>query len=399
MVADSASSKARLRHSSRRRGGLRRVFLRIHQIIGLFAGALFVLIGLSGGVLAFREDIDEALNAAIMRVEPPAQASLKPLDETLAAAVAAMPPDAKLERLTLPRHAKAAAAVTYMVDADDLESDFYEIFVDPYTAKVQGRRLLLHGDGTFSQPFVGILLAFHSTLLLGANNAYIVGSVGILLFCSVLVGLYLWWPRHGDWRLGLRVKWGASPERVVYDLHRSVGIYGAAILLVMLFTGVAMIFKPATRSVTSLFSPVRADPDFGRSKPISGQSPIGVDAAVAAANKVFRDGRIHWILLPGAPNGVYVVGKQSKDEPNRTTTFRNVGVDQYTGEVLQVQDRAAFTAGERFLEWLFPLHSGEAFGEIGRPLMLLFGLIPLGLYVTGFLRWRQRRRGRGPPAF
>ena len=397
MVADSASSKARLRHSSRRRGGLRRVFLRIHQIIGLFAGALFVLIGLSGGVLAFREDIDEALNAAIMRVEPPAQASLKPLDEILAAAVAAMPPDSKLERLTLPRHTKAAAAVTYMVDADDLESDFYEIFVDPYTAQVKGRRLLLHGDSTFSQPFVEILLAFHSTLLLGANNAYIVGAVGILLFFSVLVGLYLWWPRHGDWRLGLKVKWGASPERVVYDLHRSIGIYGAAILLVMLFTGVAMIFKPATRSVTSLFSPVRADPDFGRSK--SGQSPIGVDAAISAANKVFPDGRIHWILLPAAPSGVYVVGKQSKDEPNLTTTFRNVGVDQYTGEVLQVQDRAAFTAGERFLEWLFPLHSGEAFGEIGRPLTLLFGLIPLGLYVTGFLRWRQRRRGRGPPTF
>ena len=265
----------------------------------------------------------------------------------------------------------------------------------PTRRRSKGGGCCCTATGTFSQPFVEILLAFHSTLLLGANNAYIVGSVGILLFFSVLVGLYLWWPRHGDWRLGLRVKWGASPERVVYDLHRSVGIYGAAILLVMLFTGVAMIFKPATRSVTSLFSPVRADPDFGRSKPISGQSPIGVDAAVAAANKVFPDGRIHWILLPGAPNGVYVVGKQSKDEPNRTTTFRNVGVDQYTGEVLQVQDRAAFTAGERFLEWLFPLHSGEAFGEIGRPLTLLFGLIPLGLYVTGFLRWRQRRRGRG----
>jgi uncharacterized iron-regulated membrane protein len=394
MVADSASSKARLRHSSRRRGGLRRVFLRIHQIIGLFAGALFVLIGLSGGVLAFREDIDEALNAAIMRVETPAQASLKPLDAILAAAVAAMPPDAKLERLTLPRHARAAASVTYMVDSDDLESDFYEIFVDPYTSQVKGRRLLLHGDRTFSQPFIAILLAFHSALLLGANNAYLVGFLGILMCFSVLVGLYLWTPANGQWRLGLRVKWGASRERVVYDLHRSIGIYGAAILLVMLLSGVAMIFKPATRSVTTLFSAVRPDPDFGKSKRVPNGAPIGVDAAVAAANRVFPDGRIHWILLPSTPTGVYVVGKQSDSEPNRTKTYRNVGVDQYTGQVLQVQDRRAFTAGERFLEWLFPLHSGEAFGAIGRPLTLLFGLIPLGLYVTGFLRWRQRRRGR-----
>ena len=379
---------------TRRRERLRRIFMRIHQFIGLFAGALFVLIGLSGGLLAFREDIDEALNAAIMRVEPPAQASIRPLNKILAAAVAAAPRDAKLERLTLPRHAKAAAAVTYMVDTDDLESDFYEMFVDPYTAQVKGRRLLLHGDKTFSQPFIQILMVFHWTLLLGANNAYFVGFLGILLFFSVLVGLYLWLPRNGDWRPGLRVKWGASRERVVYDLHRSVGIYGAAILLTMLFTGAAMIFKPATREVTTLFSPVRPDPDFGRSKPIPNGAPIGVDAAVAAANKVFPDGRLHWVLLPSTPSGVYVVGKQSKGEPNRTKTFRNVGVDQYTGYVLQVQDRSDFTAGERFLEWLFPLHSGEAFGEIGRPLTLLIGLIPLALHLTGFLRWRQKRRSK-----
>jgi uncharacterized iron-regulated membrane protein len=379
---------------ARRRPALRQLFLRLHRWIGLLAGAVFVLIGLSGGLLAFREDIDELLNASIMRVQPPAQASPKPLDEILAAAVAAMPPDAKLERLTLPRHTRAAASVTYMVDSDDLESDFYEVFVDPYTAQVKGRRLLLHGDKTFSQPFVAILLAFHSALLLGANNAYLVGFLGIFLCFSVLVGLYLWASANGPWRLGLQVKWNASRERVVYDLHRSVGIYGAAILLVMLLTGVAMTFKPATRSVTTFFSPVRPDPDFGKSKPIPTAAPVGVDAAAAAANAVFPDGRLHRVLLPSTPTGVYVVGKQSESEPNRTKTYRNVGVDQYTGHVLQLQDRAAFTGGERFLEWLFPLHSGEAFGAIGRPLTLLFGLLPLALFVTGFLRWRQKRRGR-----
>jgi uncharacterized iron-regulated membrane protein len=162
----------------------------------------------------------------------------------------------------------------------------------------------------------------------------------------------------------------------------------------MLFTGVAMIFKPATRSVTSLFSPVRPDPDFGKSTPIPGRAPIGVDAAVAIADNVFPEGRIHWVLLPSAPKGVYVVGKQSDDEPNRSKTFRNVGVDQYSGDVLQVQDRKDFTAGERFLEWIFPLHSGEAFGRLGRPFVLLIGMAPLILYATGFLRWRQKRRAR-----
>ena len=196
----------------------------------------------------------------------------------------------------------------------------------------------------------------------------------------------------GDW--DLKIKWGASAERLAYDVHRSVGIYCAAILLVMLFTGIAMIFKPATQSVTTLFSPVRPEIDFGKSKPLPGQSPIGVGAAVAAADKIFPDGRLHWILLPSAPSGVYVVGKQSDDEPNRTKTSRNVGVDQYSG-------RGPPGAGSRWLHrWreisgmAIPAAFGRSFRRVGRSIVLLIGLTPLTLYVTGFLRWRQKRRAQ-----
>ncbi|TLG79342.1 PepSY domain-containing protein [Methylocystis sp. B8] len=381
----------------RRRDVARKIFLQVHRTIGLFAGAVFVLVGLSGAILAFRENIDEWLNAPIMRVDAPAQASYRSLDEILAAAIAAMPPDGKLERLTMPRHPGSAAAIIYMVETDDLDTDVFEMFVDPYTAKVKGLRLYLHNERIFSQPLVPIIMAFHWTLLLGANNAYILGSVAILLFISILIGIYLWRPLNGNWRLGLKIKWRASAERLVYDIHRSVGIYCAALLLVTLFTGVAMIFKPATRSVTTLFSPVRQDPDFGKSTLIAGHAPIGVGEAVASADKIFPDGKLHWILLPSAPTGVYVVGKQSSDEPNRTKTYRNVGVDQYSGQVLYVQDRDAFTTGEKFLEWLFPLHTGEAFGAVGRSVVLMVGLAPLTLYVTGFLRWRHKRRARKRP--
>jgi uncharacterized iron-regulated membrane protein len=155
-----------------------------------------------------------------------------------------------------------------------------------------------------------------------------------------------------------------------------------------------MIFKPATRATVGLFSQLRAEPDYGKSSPAPGGTPIGLDETVAIASNVFPDGRLHWILLPSTPSGVYVVGKQSRDEPNRTKTFRNVGVDQYSGQVLYAQDRNAFTAGEKLLEWLFPLHTGEAFGALGRSIVLVVGVTPFVLYVTGFLRWRQKRRVR-----
>jgi uncharacterized iron-regulated membrane protein len=373
----------------------RTTLLQIHRLIGLTAGAVFVLIGLSGALLAYREAIDEALNASIMRVEPPAKdAAFRPVADIVAAALAAMPPEGRIERLTLPRHAGAAAAVTYLRETDDLDTYVYEMFVDPYRAKVTGERLFLHADDPLSQPFIPIVMTFHWTLLLGVNNAYVVGALGLLLFVSALVGLFLWASFNGDWRMGMTVKWGASPERVVFDLHRCVGVFSAAFLLVTLFTGVAMIFKPATRHMVNLLSPVRPDPDFGKSTPIPGRAPIGAGEAAAIADRVFPDGTLRWILFPSAPTSVYVVGKQADREPNQSRTTRNVGVEQYSGAIVGVQDRAGFTAGETFLEWLFPIHSGEAFGGLGRPIALVLGVTPLALFATGLIRWLRKRRAR-----
>lgn len=50
------------------------------------------------------------------------------------------------------------------------------------------------------------------------------------------------------------------------------------------------------------------------------------------------------------------------------------------------------TGGDAFLSWMFPLHSGEAFGTAHRVFMTVAGLLPLGFFVTGLLLWLRRRR-------
>lgn len=369
-------------------------FYNTHKIIGLFLGLVFVLIGLSGSILAFREDIDERLNYSLMRVASPPNASFKIISEIYSSAIQAIPKDAKVERLMMPRHKNAAAILTYIVETDDLDSYFYEVFINPYTAKVTGQRLKIHGEDQFSQPIIQILIAFHWTLLLGANNAYLIGFIGIFFFFSVFAGLYLWWPKNKNWQTGLTVKWRASPERTTYDLHKTIGFYGAAFLIIMTATGVAMIFKPATQKVTSLFSIVSGEPNFGKSKPSAQHEPIHITQAIVIANGVFKDGKIFSVSLPNSPTGVFIVGKMLDSEPNKSRTYRNVSIDQYSGEILQIQDPDNFTAGEKLFEWLFPVHTGEIFGEYGRPVLLLIGLLPLALFTTGLMRWRQKRHSR-----
>jgi uncharacterized iron-regulated membrane protein len=55
-------------------------------------------------------------------------------------------------------------------------------------------------------------------------------------------------------------------------------------------------------------------------------------------------------------------------------------------------DPIEFTAGDTFIHWLHPLHSGEAFDMPGRFLVLLTGLSCPILFITGLMRWQQKRR-------
>ena len=373
---------------------LRSYITLIHQFIGLSLGAIFVLIGLSGAVLVYRETIDENLNSQLMLVEPKNQSKILPLKDIFEAAKRIIPADARVERITLPRNSTAAASVTYISETDDLDTSVYEVFVDPYTSEVKGQRLKIHGDDQFSQPIIAILMGFHWTLLLGANKAYFIGSIAIFVFLSVLAGYYLWLPTNGNWQMGMRIKWKATKQRIIFDIHRVVGFCIGSILLISLFTGVAMIFKPVTREIVGLVSPANIEIDFGKSNNFGNNLPIDLSKVVDIADKVFPEGRLHWVLLPTSPTGVYVVGKQSANEPNVTKTYRNVGIDQYTGEITQIQDRNKFNFGSKFMEWLFPLHAGEFIGAYSRPLFVAVGLSPLILFLTGLLRWLSKRRVR-----
>jgi uncharacterized iron-regulated membrane protein len=85
-------------------------------------------------------------------------------------------------------------------------------------------------------------------------------------------------------------------------------------------------------------------------------------------------------------------GKRAPGEVNFADAQRRLMVDQYSGTILYIRDPHRLTAGEKFLEWQYPLHCGEAFGNTGRAFIMVLGLVPLTLYVTGFLRWRQKQQ-------
>lgn len=370
----------------------RKLWLKVHLWLGLTVGAALVLIGLTGSVMVFWEEIDTWLNRDLRRVEIPASGTVdyRPLAEIQAAAQAALPPGAEGRQYYFPQGADGTFAYWYAMP----EGSTHTLFVNPYTAQVTGSRMFYSSGNPFKHCFIGFFFKLHYALLLGKTGVVIVGILAVLLLISVLTGLLVWWPLTGKWRQAFTFKPRASVERFNFDLHKTTGIYSLLVLGAVLLSGVYLNLPEQFEWLVLRFSPATrlASASPPQSQPQPGIPPIGLDRAVAIVEAAYPGGRWNWLKAPDGANGVYEFSRV--DVPGSRFWSESVlDVDQYSGKILQVRSPdTRLSVGETFLDWQWPLHSGKAFGWPGRILVFLTGLACPVLYVTGFIRWRQKRR-------
>jgi len=375
----------------------RKFWLKVHLYIGLCAGAVFVLIGLAGSLSVFGPELDSALNSPLRKVQRQASPSTyRSLDDIAAAAKSVIPISGKAYALVFPDQADDAFCITYSLPVQGMnQNEWYQVYVNPYTAQVTGQRLMFDTGNSFRGALMNFFVRFHYTLALGEVGRTFVGIVALLLVFSILTGLIVWWPNPGRFRQALSLKRHASIERFNFDLHKTVGFYSSIILLIVLISGVEMIFPVYADGLVKVFLSMTSKVEASVSEVTNPTLPIMLlDQVVALTDKRFPDGAYKWIFFPQGEQDVYRIVKKAPEEINQTRPSRTLWLDQYSGKILQEREPAKNAAGDTLLQWLYPLHSGEAFGLTGRILICISGLVPAVLYVTGLIRWLQKRRAK-----
>jgi len=371
--------------TSVQRHPFRRLWLRVHLYLGLFGGALFVLMSLTGSFLVFYKAIDEWLNRALLTTN--GSGPYKPLNEVVATAQVAAPPRGWLDSLELPSHEREVVKAWHKAPTDHLDQfRWYLVTIDPYTGVV------LSSDREWGTYLVSFIYELHESLLMDDLGETIVGFVAILLLVSIGTGLSLWWPRPGRLRQAFMFVGSKSVIRQNYDWHKLSGAYGAIVLAVLAFTGVYLAFPTYVVPLVSMFSPVDEDESSVQSHPVPGAPSLPIEQAVGLIQNLFPDGRITYIGIPHEVTDVYHMTVHRPGDVRESAGSSMVWMDQYSGAVLKVHDWRTVTAGETFVAWLFPLHNGEASGLIGRWIVFFAGFIPLVLYITGLRMWWLKRQ-------
>ena len=154
-------------------------------------------------------------------------------------------------------------------------------------------------------------------------------------------------------------------------------------------TGIALEIPEYANPLISCFSPLQT---LSKSTSnFSNQPRISLDKAVDIAKQQFPDARLCWIETPSGNLGSYRINLRQANEPSQRFPKTNVWIDQYSGDILNINNPRNFSKGDSAISWFHPLHSGEAFSMTGRLLVFISGLCCPILFVTGVLRWLQKR--------
>lgn len=360
----------------------------MHRWLGIVLGAWFALVGLSGAVLVYEDPLDAWLNPALLTTASRGTA-LTP------GAIAQLAGDhfplGQIERLRLPTMAGEVYRVTLRVRPRRVGSERVEATFDPVSGAVLGTRAL-EPMGLQREHLLRTLYEFHRNVLLGPVGSNIVGVAGLLLLSSAVSGFVLAAPRSRNaWKRLVSVNLRASATRIAFDLHRSLGLVFAATLLLATATGATLVYLNYVRDIVGLFSKVAPFPTipWRAGEP---REPLPVDDLVGIVRRAYPQ---HTLLeirgLADQVAGRMFHLQRPGDVHRLGDTI--VWLSPLSGEILVDRSRRTRTAGESFMHWLFPLHSGTAFGDVGMAAMSATGVMPIVLVTSGLWVWLRKRRG------
>jgi uncharacterized iron-regulated membrane protein len=356
---------------------MKNVLRLVHRYLALALAVLWLSQALTGLVMVFRWELDDASIAG----------DAVPLD-----------PAALEQRITALEAAQSGHEVyqLYTSGSDAGRFDLYVRNPDGATDLVR-----VAGDGKVlrAQPYgrdfaeAGLIQAaafLHQTLFAGDAGKWIIGLSGLLLLTSLVLGAVLAWPRAHQWRATLRPRAMRPGAGRRYAWHRAVGLWFVLPAAVLVTAGVLMAFEHPLESALGLDV---TPPELEAAPPVTG-SPVGLAQALDTALRRFPGSELSGAAMPSPERPWYRVRVRQPGEWRRAYGTTVVYVSAASGGVILEQDALEAPAARRFVASLYPIHTGEVAGLPGRLVSLGVGLWLLAMLGLGLMLWSSRRRRR-----
>jgi uncharacterized iron-regulated membrane protein len=379
---------------------LKKILHQTHLWMGLLSSLIVFILGITGCILAFVDEIKPLIYKSHYEVEHSIQKKQQQSFSTLLHAAEQYwgpgKPVSAVEIENNPHrtwHFRAYRQDDHHGIWYWNEKKYYEsFFINPYTAQK------VYSENAEFEFFRVILFIHWSLLLKNEIGQPIVGTATLFFVILLLTGLYLWWPKNKKARrvrFWFRWKNETGIKRKNYDVHNILGFYSFAVALILGLTGLIWAFSWFDQSVQKVLNKIENKaPVTDLLIPIQ-PPPPDVDTNLSVYDHILKeikqtypDAQAYYFYFPQedkAPLNVYI-----RYEKNYASIIRQYHAEN--GHLIKSINFSSKNYGEKMRALNYDIHLGSILGIPGKIIVFLASLISASLPITGFYIWYNRRK-------
>lgn len=380
----------------------KKTFFQIHWFLGITAGLILSLMGVTGAIYSYEQQILKWINNDSYTVQVQQGDKLTPAQ--LYQHFQNTTPEMKINSISVAQDPSASSTVNI---AKEGARRGHNILINPYTAEVlpeiKGRE------------FFQFIQQLHRNLTVGPVGKQITGACTLMLIFFVLSGLYLRWPKRHSIKQWFFVKPKLKGRNFIWDLHAVVGTWVVIFYLILACTGLYWSYDWWRSGMFKVLGVERPQPTMqanagnnrGEGRQGGERGPRGegreegmnpeqisraLDLSWTGFNTEFSDKYSTVTFnLPKKPDGsmqLSFVDPVAQHERARNSATYNYQTAEFT-EVELYEDKKL---NEKIMSSMLPVHRGSFFGSIYQFFAMVAALLMPLFFVTGWMLYLKRRK-------
>ena len=374
-------------------------FRRIHLWLSLAAGTVILICCLTGALLVFQKELEQAFHHNRYFVEQDKQ---KLSADQLIKIVKEHDRKSKINSIRVYSDPERSAEINISVPekneskgrstASKASSAKPEsrppsltVFIDPYTGSILD--IYNSREGFFYQ-----VMSLHRWLLGGSDSiGKTITGISTLIFLFILItGIILWWPKTKKILIRrLKIKRSMGWKRFNHDLHIVLGFYSAIFLFIFAFTALAWSFEWFNNGIYAVTNSPLQPPPPPTSVYLPDTTTISYNKPFEAASAFLKDAQYYNISRPRDSVAAITVTSLDKNAIHESATDV-VYIDQYSGKVIGTMLFNERSLGSQLRSTFRPIHVGSIYGTPSKILAVIICLFGASFPVTGTLLWINR---------
>lgn len=400
------------------------IWFKIHWILGITAGIILLIVGVTGAILSFEKEIMKAINSDsyyVKVIEGQDKLTTKELLEKFQASN----PKAKINSISFSLDKESSTVINV---ASEGARRGLNIYINPYTAEVL--------PDLVGKDFFGFILRLHRWLAFPQEIREVgkqtVAISTVALIVLIISGIIVYWGRikHAFFK-SFTFKFKHKGRAFLSTMHSAIGMWVIPFYLLAALTGlywsygwynnmlysIAGVEKPqrqqAPQPQTQKESKSEEQKIEGqkerktegqRAERAQGQRPQGetssskfvdIQKAVEMFN-IFVQRDYSSVTLRFPQKGTIYSFSYLDTDPAHYRARNTLEVDINSWQLLKHERYNDLPLNERLMKSILPLHTGEYFGLIGQIGMFIASALMALFTITGFMLYINRHKKKKP---